>query len=51
MKVLFSGARPLGSVYAHLLYEQGGDVTVLAREERHHWLKENGLVLINEITG
>ena len=51
MRVLFFGAGPLGSVYAHLLHEQVGDVTVLARGERYDWLRENGLVLVNEITG
>ncbi len=51
MKTLFFGAGPLGSVYAHLLHQAGVDVTVLARGERHDWLKENGLVLVNEMTG
>ena len=51
MRTLFFGAGPLGSVYAHLLHETGGDVTVLARSERHAWIKENGLVLLNELTG
>jgi len=51
MRILFLGAGPLGSVYAHLLHENGGDVTVLARGERYDWLKENGLVLLNELTG
>jgi 2-dehydropantoate 2-reductase len=51
MRTLFFGAGPLGSVYAHLLHEKGGDVTVLARGERYDWLKENGLVLVNEMTG
>jgi 2-dehydropantoate 2-reductase len=51
MRILFLGAGPLGSVYAHLLHEQGGDVTVLARGERYDWLQENGLVLLNELTG
>ena len=51
MRTLFFGAGPLGSVYAHLLHEKGGDVTVLARGERYDWLKENGLVLLNELTG
>ena len=41
----------MGSVYAHLLHEAGRDVTVLARGERHDWLKENGLVLLNGLTG
>ena len=51
MKVLFFGAGPLGSVYAHLLHERDRDVTVLARGERYDWLKKNGLVLLNELTG
>jgi 2-dehydropantoate 2-reductase len=51
MRTLFFGAGPLGSVYAHLLHEAGTDVTVLARGERHDWLKENGLVLLDELTG
>ncbi len=51
MGTLFFGAEPLGSVYAHLLHEKGGDVAVLARGERYDWLKEKGLVLLNEITG
>jgi 2-dehydropantoate 2-reductase len=51
MRILFFGAGPLGSVYAHLLHEKGEDVTVLARGERYDWLKENGLVLLNELTG
>ena len=51
MKVLFFGAGPLGSVYAHLLHEAGKDVTVLARGERYEWIAEHGLNLVNEITG
>jgi 2-dehydropantoate 2-reductase len=51
MRTLFFGAGPLGSVYAHLLHEKGADITVLARGERYDWLKENGLVLVNELTG
>jgi 2-dehydropantoate 2-reductase len=51
MRILFFGAGPLGSTYAHLLHEKGGDVTVLARGERYDWLKENGLALLNELTG
>ena len=51
MRILFFGAGPLGSVYAHLVHQSGGDVTVLARGERYEWLRENGLVLVNEITG
>lgn len=51
MRTLFFGAGPLGSVYAHLLHEAGRDVTVLARGERHDWIKENGLVLVDGLTG
>jgi len=51
MKTLFFGAGPLGSVYAHLLHEAGVNVTVLARGERHDWIRENGLVVQNELTG
>ena len=51
MRILFFGAGPMGSIYAHLLHEKGADVTVLARGERYDWLKENGLVLLNELTG
>ena len=51
MRILFFGAGPLGTVYAHLLQENGEDVTILARGERYDWLKENGIVLLNEITG
>ena len=50
MRVLFFGAGPLGSLYAHLMQKQGGDVTVLARGARYDWLKVNGLVLLNELT-
>lgn len=51
MRTLFFGAGPLGSLYAHLFHESAADVTVLARGERHDWLTNNGLVLVNEITG
>lgn len=51
MRTLFFGAGPLGSLYAHLIHQSGADVTILARGERHDWLRKNGLVLINEITG
>ncbi len=50
MKILIIGAGPLGSLYASLLHEAGNDVTVLARNEHYNFLKENGIVLINEFT-
>lgn len=51
MKTLFFGAGPLASLYAHLLHQSGTDVTVLARGERYEWIRDSGLVLVNEITG
>lgn len=51
MRILFFGAGPLGSLYAHLLHESGADITVLARGERYRWISEKGLILVNEITG
>ena len=51
MRVLFFGAGPLGSVYAHLFHQAEIDVTLLARGERYNWITANGLVLVNEITG
>ncbi len=50
MRVLFFGAGPLGSLYAHRLCKSGVDVTVLSRGERYDWLSKNGLVLVNEMT-
>ncbi|MBT4092237.1 MAG: ketopantoate reductase family protein [Deltaproteobacteria bacterium] len=51
MKTLIFGAGPLGSLYAHRLHQAGKDVTILARNGRYHFIKENGLILINEHTG
>jgi 2-dehydropantoate 2-reductase len=48
MKTLIYGAGPLGSLYSYLLYKAGNDVTILARGEHYQFLKENGVVLINE---
>jgi len=50
MKTLIFGAGPLGSLYAHILHKAGKDVTILARNEHYKFLKENGVVLINEFT-
>ena len=50
MKTLIIGAGPLGSLYAVLLHKAGNDVTILARNEHYSYLKENGVVLINEFT-
>ena len=51
MKTLIFGAGPLGSLYAHLLHQAGKDVAILARSKRYDFIKENGVVLINEFTG
>jgi 2-dehydropantoate 2-reductase len=50
MKTLIFGAGPLGSLYTCLLHKAGMDVTLLARNEHYKFLKENGIVLINEFT-
>ena len=51
MKTLIYGAGPLGSLYAHLLHRAGKDVSILARDRRYDFVKENGVVLVNEYTG
>ena len=50
MKTLIFGAGPLGSLYAYLLHKSGNDVSLLARNEHHKFIKENGIVLVNEFT-
>jgi len=50
LKTLIFGAGPLGSLYAYLLHKAGKDVTVLARNDHYKFLKENGVVLVNEFT-
>lgn len=51
MKTLFYGAGPLGSLYAHRLHQVVKDVTILARDERYNYIKEHGIVLVDEYTG
>ena len=51
MRTLVFGAGPLGCLYAHILFQAGKDVTLLARGERFDFIKANGLLLIDEITG
>lgn len=51
MKTLIFGAGPIGSVYAYLLHKAGKDVTILARNKHFDFIKENGVVLVNEFTG
>jgi len=50
MKILIYGAGPLDSLYAHLLYQAGKDMTILAWNKRYDFIKENGVVLVNEFT-
>jgi 2-dehydropantoate 2-reductase len=50
VKTLIFGAGPLGSLYAYLFHKAGKDVTILARNEHYQFLKENGVVLVNEFT-
>jgi len=50
MKTLIIGAGPLGSLYATRMHRAGIDVTMLARDEHCTYLKEHGVVLLNEYT-
>jgi len=50
MKTLIFGAGPLGSLYAYRLHKAGMEVTILARNEHYEFLKNNGVILINEFT-
>jgi 2-dehydropantoate 2-reductase len=50
MKTLIIGAGPLGSLYTYLFHKAGKDVTLLARNEHYEFLKEHGLVLVNEFS-
>ena len=51
MKTLIFGAGPLGTLYAHILHKAGKDVSILARNQRYEFIKENGIVLVDELTG
>ncbi len=44
-KILVFGAGVLGSYYAALLQEGGHDVTVVARGQRYHDIKEHGIAI------
>ncbi|MEN8193653.1 MAG: 2-dehydropantoate 2-reductase N-terminal domain-containing protein [Bacteroidota bacterium] len=50
MKTLIIGAGPLGSLYTYLFSKAGHDITLLARNEHYKFLKEKGLILLNEFT-
>jgi len=45
------GAGPIGILYTYLLHEANKDVTILARNKQLNFIKENGVVLVNEFTG
>ena len=51
MKILVYGAGVLGSLYAARLAESGQDVTLLARGERLHEIRDHGLVMADTATG
>lgn len=51
MKTLIFGAGPIGSLYTHLLSQAGQAVTILARGERYEFIKANGLVMVDELSG
>ena len=51
MKTLIIGAGPIGSLYAYLLHKAGKDVTILARNETFDFIRENGVVVVDEFTG
>ncbi len=51
MNTLIIGAGPLGSLYTYLFHKAGIDVTLLARGAHYDFLRENGLILVNEFTG
>ena len=51
MKTLIYGAGPLGTLYAHRLFQAGTDVTILARGQRYERIKADGLTLVDEMTG
>lgn len=50
MKTLILGAGPLGSLYSTLLHRVGKDITILARNEHFVFLKDHGVVLVNEFS-
>lgn len=51
MKTLIYGAGTLGCLYAHRLFTAGKDATILARGQQHAFIKESGVVLVDEFTG
>jgi 2-dehydropantoate 2-reductase len=51
MKILIYGAGVIGSIYAVLLHEAGCNVTLLARGKHYQYLKENGVIIKEAVSG
>ncbi len=51
MKILVYGAGVLGSLYAARLHEAGHEVSILARGERLGPIRQQGIVLVDALTG
>ncbi len=51
MKILIIGAGAIGSLYGYLLHKAGMDVTMMARNSHYDFIKSNGLVLTDELSG
>jgi 2-dehydropantoate 2-reductase len=51
MKTLIYGAGTLGCLYAHHLFQAKKDVTILARGKQHDFIRDNGVIVVNEFTG
>lgn len=49
MKILIYGAGVIGSIYSAKLYEAGIDITLLARGKRYESLKQNGVIINDDI--
>jgi len=51
MKILVYGAGVIGSIYAARLYEVGCNVTLLVRNKHYQYLKQNGVIIKDILTG
>jgi 2-dehydropantoate 2-reductase len=51
MRTLIYGAGTLGCLYAHRLFAAGKNVTLLARGKQNVFIRDNGVVLVNEFSG
>lgn len=50
-KILIYGAGAIGSIFAGMIVKKGYDVTLLARGKRLEELNQNGLILVNSVSG